>query len=139
MRAVLDPNVLVSAVLSPGGTPANLLRDWRAGRFELIVSPQLLDELSRVLAYPKIRRRVPEDPATRLVASLERRARLLPDRTTSPIASADPDDDYLLALAHAARAVLVSGDRDLLQLEDRFPVMAPVSFLHWLEKHAPKE
>lgn len=39
MRAVLDPNVLVSALLSPTGTPARIVLAWAEGRFELVVSP----------------------------------------------------------------------------------------------------
>ena len=59
MRAVLDVNVLVSAILSPTGAPARLLLAWRTGAFELIVSPALLAELNRALEYPKLRRLVP--------------------------------------------------------------------------------
>ena len=45
MRVVLDPNILISAMLSPSGAPARLLARWLAGDFELIASPQLLAEL----------------------------------------------------------------------------------------------
>ncbi|TMD08021.1 MAG: PIN domain-containing protein [Chloroflexi bacterium] len=42
MRAVLDPNVLISAILAPTGVPAALLRHWLDGEFELVVSERLL-------------------------------------------------------------------------------------------------
>ncbi len=58
MRAVLDTNVLISAFLSPRGTPAQLVRVWRDGAFELVVSLALLAEIDRVLGYPKIARRI---------------------------------------------------------------------------------
>lgn len=45
--------MLVSAVLSRGGNPAALLREWLAGACEPVVSPALIDELERVLAHPK--------------------------------------------------------------------------------------
>lgn len=67
MRAVLDPNVLVSAVLSPRGAPADVLRAWHDGRFELVVSPHLLDGLERVLAYPKLRPSLPRSGETVLL------------------------------------------------------------------------
>ena len=53
VRAVLDPNVLISAVLSSRGASAELLRGGRDGAFELIVSRLLLAEPDRAVAYPK--------------------------------------------------------------------------------------
>jgi predicted nucleic acid-binding protein len=55
LHAILDANVLIAALLSPRGSPARLLRAWMNGAFELIVSPGLLAELERALAYPKLR------------------------------------------------------------------------------------
>jgi predicted nucleic acid-binding protein len=46
--------------------------------------------------------------------------------------SADPGDDYLLALAEAERAVLVSGDRHLHALAGQLPILAPRAFLDQL-------
>ena len=51
MRAVLDPNVVISGLLSRDGSPAQTLLAWREGRFELVVSPLLLGELARALAF----------------------------------------------------------------------------------------
>jgi len=56
VRAVLDPNVLVSAAISPAGPPRQILTAWTDERFELIVSSALLAELAEVLARPKFRR-----------------------------------------------------------------------------------
>jgi predicted nucleic acid-binding protein len=56
VRAVLDPNVLVSAVISPAGPAGSILLAWSLGQFELVTSPKLLDELADVLARPKLRR-----------------------------------------------------------------------------------
>lgn len=55
MRVVLDTNVVVSAVLIRDGKESHVLAAWRGGVFDLILSPQLLEELGRVLSYPKIR------------------------------------------------------------------------------------
>jgi predicted nucleic acid-binding protein len=49
VRAVLDPNVFISALLAPKGSPAHVFRGWVAGGFELVVSPPLLAELERAL------------------------------------------------------------------------------------------
>ncbi|PTL35658.1 putative toxin-antitoxin system toxin component, PIN family [Candidatus Methylomirabilis limnetica] len=56
-RAVLDANVLVGAILSPKGTPAKVLTAWQAEQFHLVLSEAVLDEIDRVLRYPRIARR----------------------------------------------------------------------------------
>lgn len=134
MRAVLDPNVLVSAVLSRGGTPAALLRAWLDGGYEMVVSPALLGELERVLGYPKIAKRVSSAEARELVDMLRLQADLVDDPIDDPagapsVRSPDPDDDYLIALAQVATALIVSGDSDLQGLADQIPVYTPAAFL----------
>ena len=134
MRAVLDANVIISALLSRSGSPAVVLRAWQDGKFELIVSPLLLAELERALAYPKLRRRVSAEEAEALLDWLRRAARTAPDpEGPPPIRSLDPGDDYLLALAAAERAVLVSGDEHLLSLQGESPIHSPASLLSLLE------
>ncbi len=130
-RAVLDPNVLISALLSPSGGPAVLVARWLAGDFELVVSELLLTELGRALAYPKLRSRITEDEATAFVDLLGRTATHAKDPPTTPRRSRDAGDDYLLALAEAAAAVLVTGDDDLLDLTG-VPVSTPRAFLDTL-------
>jgi putative PIN family toxin of toxin-antitoxin system len=130
MRAILDVNVLISAILSPRGSPTRLLVSWQAGAFDLVVSPALLAELARALTYPKLARMVPPADADAFVAWIARSAVLAMDPGGAPvIRSADPNDDYLLRLAMAEHAVLVSGDRHLTVLADRLPVRTPVEFL----------
>lgn len=130
MRAILDANVLISALISPSGSPARLLLAWQEGQFELIVSPALLAELRRALAYPKIERLIAPEDADAFVAWLSRSALLARDATLPPpIHAADPDDDYLLALAAEQRAQLVSGDGHLLALAGDYPIQKPADFL----------
>lgn len=132
MRAVLDANVLISAFLSPTAAPSRILQLWLNGDFELIVSPHLLSEVERVLAYPKLRARVDSFEADEFVDLLRRTAVLVPD-TAVTARSADAADDYLISLAEASRAVLVSGDKHVLALADSFPIDTPAKFLVRLE------
>lgn len=132
MRAVLDPNILIAALLSKRGAPAQLVSRWLAGEFELVVSEALLAELERALAYPKLRARVNADQVTEFVALLRHGAILAPDPTQPPRRSADPGDDYLLALAESERSVLVSGDQHVLALGDDLPVQTARVFLDGL-------
>ncbi len=85
MRAVLDPNVLVSALLSPAGPPAQIFLAWDAGHFELIASPRLVAELTDVLARPKFRRWIDASDADELVLRLqeERCSQTTPHRARS--------------------------------------------------------
>lgn len=133
-RAVLDTNVLVSALISPGGGSARLLLELRSGAFELIVSPLLLAELRDVLRRDKFRRYVSEAEADAYVELIRSEGVVRDDPGPSPDPlSADPDDEYLIDLARDARAdALVTGDAHLLDLRAIIPAMTPAEFLEML-------
>ena len=132
MRAVLDPNVLVAALLSHSGAPAQLVSRWLAGAFELVVSEALVTELERALAHPRTRERVSEEEATAFVELLRNGTRVTADPAAHAPRAADPGDDYLLALAEAEHAILVSGDQHLLALADELPIQTARAFLDTL-------
>jgi putative PIN family toxin of toxin-antitoxin system len=97
--------------------------------YELIVSPLLLAELDRALAYPKLRRRIPIESGEALIDLLRRSATVVndPEEGSAPISSRDPGDDYLLALAISERAALVTIDADL-------PIYSPAAFIDLIEQ-----
>ena len=129
MRAILDPNVIISALLASDGSAAKVLPAGLDGAYELVASPLLLAELQRAIAYPKIRRRIPATDATAAARLVERNAWVVDDPTEPPLVrSPDPGDDYLIALAVAAHAVIVSGDRHLLGLDQTLPIHSPAAF-----------
>ena len=134
MRAVLDPNVIISALLSPSGSPARVLRLWLDGAFEVVVSPLLLEELERTLGYPKLRQRVTPAESEELVELLRGGGELRDDPTDAPpVRSPDPGDDYIIALAAASQTVIVSGDGHLLNLGPDVPVYSPADFIAFIE------
>ncbi len=136
MRAVLDPNVFISALLSAAGAPARAVRAFAEGRYELVVSPMLLEELERALAYPKLSARIDREDAVAVVRWLRSSTTIAEDPSEQPtVRSRDPGDNYLIALAGSQRTALVSGDRDLLSLGDELPVFSPSDFLALLEEH----
>jgi putative PIN family toxin of toxin-antitoxin system len=133
VRAVVDVNVLISAVLSSRGASAELLRNSRDGEFELIISELLLAELKRALAYPKLRKHIPAEKAAAFIGWVRGHGIIAEDPTGSPpVHSPDPDDDYLLSLAISQRAFLVTGDQHLLGLSDELPIYRPADFLRKL-------
>jgi len=125
LRAVLDANVYISAIIQPGGTPGKVLeRFLSAASFHLVISPQIVDEVLRALAYPQLWF---EDIVVLadLVAGAHEISRV----------SRDPDDDKYLAAAVEGRAThVVTGDQDLLSV-GRFEdveVVTPRAFLSLL-------
>jgi uncharacterized protein len=129
VRAVLDANVLIAAWLSPSGAPAQILARWLVGDFELVVSERLLAELERALGYSKLRARVTPALAVELVSFLREAAELAPELPVAPRRSVDRGDDYILALAETEKAIVVSADRHLLELADRYPIRSARAFL----------
>ena len=114
LRVVIDPNVFVSAVISPNGVPGEVVRAALARKFHLVVSATLIGELSDVVSRPKLRRYIDTEQARTLVDSILGVAELLDDPKSPGSRVRDADDEYLCALADATAAdVLVSGDRDL--------------------------
>jgi uncharacterized protein len=133
-RVVLDPGVLIAAVLSPKGAPAELLRRWLAGDYELVVSDKLLAELKRVLLRPKFRKYLSEAEAVEYVDLFHRLATAVPDPPEVHGLTPDPGDGYLVNLARAAKInFLVSDDPHLTDLSDPWPpVLTPRAFLERL-------
>lgn len=95
----------------------------------MVVSHQLLYELQAVLLRQKFRRCRTEGEALEYVLWLREGATLAEEKGIRPV-SRDPDDNYLLALAASSTAdYLVSGDGDLLEIENPpTPVISPRDF-----------
>lgn len=122
IRVVLDANVLVSAALAcdPAAPSVRAFDALVDERIEAVGCPALLGEVAAVLARDRIRRYLSVDEARRFVTDLAAVMTLAADPPTPyPAVCRDPDDDYLVALARAAVVdALVTGDRDLLELEE---------------------
>jgi putative PIN family toxin of toxin-antitoxin system len=130
-RAVVDVNVFVSAARTPNGLCGRLLEAAIDGRWRPVVSMMLFEELEEVLARPAFRDVLGQEATDRFLAGLLAIAEWAKDpEGASVVSTRDPDDDYLLALAHSAQVdVLVSGDRDLTDLSDpQPPIETPAQF-----------
>ena len=120
-RVVLDTNVVLSALVFGGGLPGRVRQAWQASAIQPLASSASVQELVRVLAYPKFR-----------LSALEQHELLadyLPYTQTVRIPEPPPVvpecrdalDRPFMQLAVAGQAsVLVSGDRDLLAIAREF-------------------
>lgn len=134
IRAVLDPNILVSALIARDGPPGRIVRAWSEGAFEMVISPRLIAELTEVLARPKFKPQASAGRAEAFIAAIAHDAERFEDADDPPGVSPDPDDDYLLALAIAGGAeAVVSEDRHLLELEEPpVPILTARAFVERL-------
>jgi len=131
MRVVLDTNVLFSGLIIPESLPGRIVQAWREARFDLVFSEQMLEEIRRILVYPKINKRLKWD-----VDEIERFLLLLRFKCVivnpSPMTFEDlrdPDDAVILStLIDSDAEALITGDEDLLILANRYPILSPVQF-----------
>ena len=138
LRVVLDANVYVSAALSPRGPPGQILETLlRAEAFQIVVTPAIVAETLRALAYAKVRRLV-RGPVTAedWFEDIVVLADLTAGDTKVVGVCDDPDDDKYLAAAIEGRATaVVTGDRKLLAVVEHagVRVITPRRFLEMLE------
>ena len=135
MKVVLDTNVLLSGLMAPDGAPGRILAAWFEARFDVVMSLDQLAEIGRVLGYPKIYRKLKWDGQRieQFLRQLYIRAEVIELQSTSIVVLRDPKDAPILATLMASGAdVLISGDRDLLELRGQHPIQTPAEFVRRL-------
>ena len=128
LRVVLDTNVLVSGLAYPGSVPGRIVSTWRDGGLDVVLSRDILDELTRVL--PRLER-IHMTPAEirDLVDSLMFIADVVEPDGVPDAKLRDPADQaVLLTLAASKADYLITGDRDLLALAGWYSIVAPADF-----------
>jgi len=118
VRAVLDTNVLVSAILSRGSPPDTVLRAWRQGAFQFVTSPTLLSELYAVLRRPRIRDRLgwTEEEIVGFVTTLAETAVVVEPEEELSVVRDEADNRVIEAAVAGEVDYVVTGDTDLLRL-----------------------
>jgi putative PIN family toxin of toxin-antitoxin system len=134
MQVVLDANVLISAVISSRGAPAEILRYWEEDRFDVVISAPILEELERVIHYPRIQQRynLPETEVARFLHLLRTAAIVVEPRGELSVVERDPADNrYLECAVEGAASYIVSGDQHLLELGDfrGIVILPPAGFV----------
>lgn len=126
---VVDVNVGISAFLSPRSTAASMLLRLVEQGITIAATPLLLEELTRTLASKKFRRYTAGNQAHEFITRIEQTVQIVPDIDNPPVANRDPNDDYLIAIAAAQQAVLITGDKDLLEADTTVTVRTPRDYL----------
>ena len=111
LRVVLDANVFISGLLSEYGPPGRILDAWLEGRFLIFVSVQIINEIQRVLGYPRLSNRLDPGLADQLIENLAEYCEITEPKLTLDVLVKDPSDNIYLACAVEARAdSLVTGN-----------------------------
>jgi putative PIN family toxin of toxin-antitoxin system len=131
---VLDTNVIISAVISHLGPPAQIHAAWQDGQFVYVTSPVLVEEIARALTYPRVTRRRAwtETERSAYLETLRANVRLVLPTVRIDAMLDDPDDNRVLEAAVAGGAqYIVTGDRDLLELAsyESIEIVTPARFL----------
>jgi putative PIN family toxin of toxin-antitoxin system len=134
MKAVLDVGQFVSATIQNRGHPAQIMDAWRANAFELVTSDAILDDLRRVLFYPRIRKRhnFSEEQIALFVDSISLAATRTPGLLAVQVVRDDPADDKILACAREGQVdYVVASDEHLTKLGSYagIPIVTPRKFL----------
>ncbi len=140
LRVVLDTNTVLSALLFVNGRLVPLRTAWQAGELTPLLCAQTVQELLRVLAYPKFKL-TPEEREELLADYLPYGEVVAPwqSRPEVPVCRDAKDQIFLDLAAVGAAHWLVTGDRDLLDLggQVRFQIIAPATAIELLTPPEP--
>lgn len=146
IRAVLDTNVFVSALLAPDSPPARILELALEGQLRLVISPGIIREIGLVFQYPKVKKSMKkhcltEDEVANTILKILKVAIITPGAEIARGASQDPADDMVLSCALEGQAdFIISGDQDLTALESHegVRIVTPATFLQVIEEQAAR-
>ena len=133
LRVVLDTNVLLSGIAYPASVPGKIMAAWRHGSVEVLLSSHILDELRRVLPRLAHRHGLTSTEIDDLVDILSIQAEVIEPQPGVEPALRDVDDQAVLGTLLAARKTggadyLITGDKDLLAMAERYPIVTPAKF-----------
>lgn len=133
LRIVLDTNVLLSGIAFPGSVPGKIMSAWRLGSLEVVLSDFIIEELRRVLPRLSHRHGLTSAEIDDLVDILSIQAEILQPFTPDEQLLRDVNDlpvlGTLLAAVQSGNVnYLITGDKDLLALCDRYPIITPADF-----------
>lgn len=133
LRVVLDTNVLLSGIAYPASVPGKIVGAWKHGALEVVLSVFILDELRRVLPRLTPRHGLSATEIDDIVDILSIQAEVIEPAPVQDAALTDLNDQPVLgtliaALQQSHADALITGDKALLALSDRYPIRTPAQF-----------
>ena len=137
-RAVLDTNVFVSGGVISNSYPSQVIDQWRAGTFTLVVSPTLLEEYNEVLFRPQIRKYtgLTVEETRQYISEIEKRSYMTSGILELNILTDDSDDNMVLACAvegHASHLVTGNQKHFPFKSYQGVTIVTPRKFIDVLE------
>lgn len=138
MKVVLDANVYISALLSKRGAPKQIIDLWREEAFELLISEEILDEVARVLRYPRVAElhKLSQSEQEEFLTLLRDETKLIKPKHRLSASPDETDNRYLECAVEGSAEVLVTGDKQhLLPIKEYegIAVISPAAFLMLLQ------
>jgi putative PIN family toxin of toxin-antitoxin system len=139
MKVVLDANIYVSSMVNTQGNPKRIISAWQQGAFDVLISSAILDEIERVLRYPRIVKRHKQDETAiqRFLKLLENEAIIVEPTDVLGIVKDDESDNRYLECAVKGKAqYVISGDKHLLEIGEYrgIVILPPAAFVAILSR-----
>ena len=136
IKAVLDANVFISSVINQQGFSARIFKQWRAGGIVVLISKPILEEIDRVMRYPRIskRHKMSSQELDIYLTNLTTASIFVEDTPTLEVVTEDPTDNRYLECAVAGEAdYIVTGDDHLLSINSYQDIMIVTPRQFWME------
>lgn len=140
-KAVLDSNVIVSALIVPHGKPAQIILHAKQGKFICVLSAEILQEVRGILHRQHIQKKYhPSEQAIQdLLTVLQELSVMISVQSVENVITNDPPDNIVLACAvEGGVDYLVSGNLHFLNLKEyrNIKMVTPAQFLEILNSLA---
>nr|WP_295773477.1 putative toxin-antitoxin system toxin component, PIN family [Rhodoferax sp.] len=118
---VLDTNIVLDVLVFADPVAQQLAQGLRAGAWRWLVTTSMREELERVLAYPKIAKRLAyyQLHSADVLAQFDALSETVDVAPKAPIICKDPDDQKFIDLAVAHKALVLSKDNAVLCMKKR--------------------
>jgi len=123
-RVVIDTNILVSAIISPNGNPAQIMNLVSYKELQLFYSIDILNEYKKVLAYEKLK--IPVETQIKIINSITKLGMLI-EPMISKMPLPDETDRIFYDTAYSSEAYLITGNIKHFPIEPF--IITPTRFL----------
>lgn len=134
MRIVLDANIYVSSLISDKGHPAQIIRWWLDGEYDVLITRPIIDEIVRITGYERIQNKYAQVGKRRLEFTaliLEPAVWIEADETIDLVEADESDNRYVECAVSDHAQYIVTGDEHLLDLSEYqgIRIIRPAAFV----------